>query len=358
MSSNITVLNPNRTEFDFSNVNIDTHYNIILHCVYDPFGDFENEFAFLHDPKYDKNTLILLWHPVEQGHFEPQWMAKLDAIVETAPYKLVYISGCSHNINIDKVFPHKFDIRFMPIFDVRSNDIWKFSGHSRDINIDKTHKFMFINSKDAPNRRFILSQLLKENLVNDGVVTYRCQEGYFQNGFDFEAPRGFSQEFLNQCFALFDECLPYLPIKMDDQSSANGLPRDLFLNSYLNVVGETHFVNVPYGFNRTFVTEKTFNAIANNQMFIIVGQAYSLDLLKSLGYKTFDGIIDESYDTILNNEERLKKVSTEIIRFISRPIEEIREDYIKVLEVIGHNRNLLFSNNSLQKRLQTFIDEL
>ena len=33
MSSNITVLNSKRTEFDFSNININTDYNIIIHCA-------------------------------------------------------------------------------------------------------------------------------------------------------------------------------------------------------------------------------------------------------------------------------------------------------------------------------------
>lgn len=358
MSSNITVLNSRRTEFDFSNVNVKTHYNIVLHCVYDPFGNFEQEFEFLHDPKYDKNTLIILWHPVEQGHFEPAWMAKLDAIVEAAPYRLVYLTGCSHHINIHETFPHKFDIRFLPIFDIRSNDIWQFTNGKQDITVDKSQKFMFINSKDAPSRRYILSELLTANLINDGVVTYRCQEGYFQHGFDFEAVRGFSQEFIDSCIVKFDNCLPYLPIKIDDENNANGLPRKLFLDSYVNIVGETHFVNVPHGFNRSFVTEKTFNAIANNQMFFIVGQAGSLDLLKSLGYKTFSEVIDESYDDMLYNEDRMRAVSAEIVRFVSRPIEQIRADYIKVLSVIEHNRNLLFANNSLEQRLQEFVDTL
>ena len=358
MSSNITVLNSHRTEFDFSNVNIDTHYNIILHCVYDPFGNFDNEFAFLLDPKYDENTLIILWHPVEQGHFDPEWMGKLDAIVEAAPYRLVYLTGCSHQLNIDSVVPHKFCIKFLPIFDIRSNDIWSFSGGKQDITVNKSIKYMFINAKDAPNRRYILSKLLDNNLVNDGAVSYRCQEGLFEHGFDFEAVRGFTQEFVDQCVIDFDRCLPSIPILLDEQSVANGLPRRLFLDSYINIVGETHFVNVPWGFNRSFVTEKTFNAIANNQMFIIVGQAGSLDLLKSLGYKTFDSIIDESYDTMIYNEDRLKAVSAEILRFINRPIEEIQLDYVKVLDIIEHNRNLLYSNHSLEKRLQEFVDSL
>lgn len=358
MSSNITVLNSRRTEFDFSNINIDTHYNIILHCVYDPFGDFENEFAFLKDPQYDANTLILLWHPVEQGHFEPDWMAKLDAIVETAPYRLVYITGCSHKLDIHRIVPHKFDIRFLPVFDIRSNDIWKLHGKSQDINIDKSSKFMFINSKDAPHRRYILGKLIENNLLNDGIVSYRCQEGYFNNGFDFEVVRGFTDEFLSDTFKLFDSCLPHIPIRIDNSTNSNGLSRKLFLDSYVNIVGETHFVNIPHGIISTFVTEKTFNAIANNQIFFVVGQVDSLDLLHSLGYKTFDSIIDESYDTIKNNQERLQAVSSEVIRFINRPIEEIRNDYIKIHDVIEHNRNLLFSNNSLEARLQGFINSL
>ena len=109
-------------------------------------------------------------------------------------------------------------------------------------------------------------------------------------------------------------------------------------------------------YNTSFVTEKTFNAIANNQMFIIVGQAGSLDLVRSLGYQTFSSIIDESYDTILDNEQRLAMVTKEILRFISRPIDKVREDYIKVKDIIEHNRDLLYKQ-TLDNRLQTLLDQ-
>ena len=147
-----------------------------------------------------------------------------------------------------------------------------------------------------------------------------------------------------------------MPIKIDEHTVAAKLPRTVYLNSYLNIVGETSFINVPYSYNMSFVTEKTFNAIANNQLFIIVGHAGSLQLLRDLGYKTFGSIIDESYDNITNNGQRLEAVTNEIIRFISRPVEEIKYDYSQVIDIIEHNRDLLYSQN-LQLRLQTLINE-
>jgi hypothetical protein len=231
--------------------------------------------------------------------------------------------------------------------------IWEYFGGQQLVNVFKNKKFMFINSKDTTHRRYILAHLLDK----DGVITYRCQEGLTNTALDFNTDRGFTEDFLTHAQTLFDICLPHLPIKFDDENNVSGLNRKLFLDSYLNIVAETQFVNIPNEFNRSFVTEKTFNAIANNQMFIVVGHANSLDLLHSLGYKTFDSVIDESYDKILNNEQRLKAATSEIIKFISKPVEEIYEDYRKVADIIEHNRNLLF-NSSLEQRLQHLVDSL
>ena len=355
MCASITVLNSDKTEFNFSKVTVDTHYNIILHCVYDPFGDFDREFAFLHDPKYDSNTLIILWHPVEQGDFQSEWMNKLDAIVEQAAYRLVYLTGCSHKLNVHEIIPHKFDLQFFPVFDLRSVDVWSYHGGAKPISTYKTKKFMFVNSKDTAHRRYVLGHLL--DVLDDGYVTYRCQEGLSNTALDFNTDRGFSEDFLTHAQSIFDSCLPNIPIKYDDLTVASGLSRNLFVDSYLNIVAETQFVNLPSEFNRSFVTEKTFNAIANNQLFIVVGHANSLDLLKSLGYRTFDKIIDESYDTISNNQDRLNAVIAEIKRFISRPIAEIRQDYLKVLDVLEHNRDLMFSQR-LDDRLQRLLCQI
>lgn len=357
MASSITVRG--KSEFDFTQLKINTHYNIIVHCVWDPFNHFDTEFEFLKDPSLDSNTLVILWHAVEQGFFHPEWMKKLDTIIEAAPFKLVYLTGCSHNINVSRVFPYKFDLRFFPVFDIRSAQIWNINTTPgpQPLQIDKANKFMYINAKHLDHRKYILGVLFDNNLINDGVVTYQCYGDSLSHGPQFEIPRGFTKAQLAEADRLYSLCDPHIPIKIDNSDFSGHFPRHYYMNSYVNIVGETGFINVPYGFNTNFVSEKTFNAIANNQMFIVNGQAGSLDLLKSLGYKTFDGIIDETYDTVVNNGARLEALTKEITRYLSKPLEAIREDYIKVQDIITHNRDLLFSQN-LEARLQALVNRL
>ena len=80
--------------------------------------------------------------------------------------------------------------------------------------------------------------------------------------------------------------------------------------SYFNLVIETHFdADQSKG---VFLTEKTFKPIKFGQPFIIIGTANSLKLLRSLGYRTFDSVIDNSYDSIENNTERWKAIRNTI----------------------------------------------
>ena len=355
MNSSVRVLNQRRSEFDFSNVLNNSNYNIIMHCVYDLNVHFDEELNFLKDSTLDSNTIVILWHAVEQGVWNNSWILKLNAILKDAPYRLVYVTGCSHQPNIDKFFNLNFEVKFSPIFDIRATDMFPFGPIV--VSTYKKKSYMFINAADAAHRRYIFGTLLQNNLIDDGNVSYQCCRGKITLNRDFEIQKGFTAEQIDVANFLFNLTDPVVPMLIDDSSVASRLPRRMFLDCYPGIIGETHFVNIPNSFNTSFVTEKTFNAIANNQMFIIVGHAGSLDLLKSLGYKTFDTIIDESYDTILNNGDRLEAVSKEIVRFLARSIDEIKEDYIKVTKIIKHNRDLLFVQN-LKDRMQLLIDQL
>jgi len=59
-----------------------------------------------------------------------------------------------------------------------------------------------------------------------------------------------------------------------------------------------------YGTHQTFISEKTLQCIAVGHPFLIIGEAGCYRYLHSMGFRSFDGIINESHDT-LSDAERL-----------------------------------------------------
>lgn len=101
--------------------------------------------------------------------------------------------------------------------------------------------------------------------------------------------------------------LAYTPYQADTLDNAERNNQSITVaehhtNSYCNIVFETHFDADQSG--GTFLTEKTFKPIKHGQMFFIAGPAGSLQTLRDLGYRVFDGILDNSYDLETDNTQR------------------------------------------------------
>lgn len=77
------------------------------------------------------------------------------------------------------------------------------------------------------------------------------------------------------------------------------VPWDIYNQSYYSVVAETSDHNI-----YTQFTEKTAKPIIGRRLFVAFCGYRFLYNLRRLGFKTFDGIIDESYDQIEVTEER------------------------------------------------------
>lgn len=79
-----------------------------------------------------------------------------------------------------------------------------------------------------------------------------------------------------------------------------------YTNSYCNIIFETLFD--ADGSGGAFLTEKTFKPIKHGQPFVVVGCAGTLQVLRDLGYRVFDGVIDNAYDLIADNTQRWSRV--------------------------------------------------
>ena len=58
--------------------------------------------------------------------------------------------------------------------------------------------------------------------------------------------------------------------------------------------------------------------------FLLYGNQYSLRYLKSLGYRTFDKWIDESYDDEPNRDLRCRMIVNELNKFKNKSIDELK----------------------------------
>ena len=102
----------------------------------------------------------------------------------------------------------------------------------------------------------------------------------------------------------------------------------------------------------SYITEKTFKPIKHGQMFFIAGAAGSLQVLRDLGYRVFDGILDNSYDLETSHTLRWQR----LVEAVNAAQPCLHELNIQAQSDIAHNQELFMA--SKRERLNTLIRRL
>ena len=121
--------------------------------------------------------------------------------------------------------------------------------------------------------------------------------------------------------------------------------------SLLYLVTETVYTG-----QRHHLTEKTFKPIALGMPFVIVGTRGSLEYLRSYGFRTFEGIWDESYDSA-EDSVRIERIASLLRSLDELPIKAKQDLFEQAQEVIDHNWNH-FYNGGFEKILWTELQEM
>lgn len=109
------------------------------------------------------------------------------------------------------------------------------------------------------------------------------------------------------------------------------LPWKIYNQSWFSIVAETDYT-------RNFFTEKTAKVLLGRKLFVYIGAAGALKDLKHLGFKTFDGIIDESYDSETDDQKRWNMAFKQIESVCAQQPEYM---YNSALPIIEHNQKLM-----------------
>lgn len=107
---------------------------------------------------------------------------------------------------------------------------------------------------------------------------------------------------------------------------------EIYQQVALDIVAETVF-NYPY----VYISEKTYRPMVNRRMFVIAGAPGTLATLRSYGFCTWSDIIDESYDTVQDPEQRLLAVVQSIRQFCSLPLHQVQQYMIDHQDQFEHN---------------------
>ena len=209
--------------------------------------------------------------------------------------------------------------------------------------------FTVLNRLHKSWRALAMADLKSLDLLDNSYWSY-CESGVFA---DAECPieidaiaglRTATEEFLQRAPYISDE------LDHDQRNDHSTLVPKYHVNSYCNIVIETHFDADQSG--GTFLTEKTFKPIKHGQMFFVAGPAGSLQVLRDLGYRVFDSVLDNSYDLETDHTQRWMAL-TRSIYFAQAELPALFEQARADIE---HNQQLFQTVKT--ERLNTLIKEI
>jgi hypothetical protein len=108
------------------------------------------------------------------------------------------------------------------------------------------------------------------------------------------------------------------------------VPTDI--DCFWHIVTETVFY-----YDKLHLTEKIFKPIVSKQPFMLLAAPGNLAYLKRYGFKTFDSVIDESYDSIQDNDARIEAVVRQLYWYCNLSDDE-KTNVMRAIEpVVSHN---------------------
>jgi len=200
-----------------------------------------------------------------------------------------------------------------------------------------TPKYMFdcLVGNARPNKNFVADFVTKNNLTDCVLFSCFSRDKKWIQGHEYDDVKTTNTTQVNVDYGsklttMMSLFIPYL----------------IYNDSWFSIVPETR----PHA---NFISEKTAKPLMSKRLFVVFSSTNHLAALHKLGFKTFDNVIDESYDTVQNNHQRWSMAAEQITYLLSQDPVEI---YEKVLPTLIHNQDLIFKTDWLKWFHQSIVD--
>lgn len=192
--------------------------------------------------------------------------------------------------------------------------------------VDNKNLYLSYNRQPRLNRIFIISELIKSNLFDRGLISLNkpwINQTHFLNNPEIE-------KFI----------INNTPFHIDSKHDLNfnlacNITLDDYRKTFVSLITETLVSE-----GTLFLSEKIWKPIIVGHPFLVYGNRHTLKYLKSLGYKTFDKWFDESYDEEPDEFKRAKLIVNEIEKYKNLSTEELIEIRKDMYQICLHNKML------------------
>jgi len=218
---------------------------------------------------------------------------------------------------------------------------------------------MYNRNGERMHRVWFVNQLYKRNLIDKGFISFFGNHHLdkFFSGSNFYPQLCFNNDDILDMKENYKKFNP-LVIDSDNPDKItffhNFLSRkDEYEKSYFTIVSETNAES-----EYCFITEKTIKPIMNLHPFVVLGNPKTLEVLKSMGFETFDKWWDESYD----DESDFKTRGIKLIKLVEDLCSKTHEEWKVMLEEMSelliNNKNTLHKLATSKHAQKEFFDKI
>jgi len=198
------------------------------------------------------------------------------------------------------------------------------------VNGQQKYFFDILLGTEKPHRDTIYNYVIKNNLTDKMLMTYFKRYNMNLRTSDQYLLDESNIEFIDDSEHRTSQQIKYHGVRM---VLSQVIPINIYNQTHYSIVADTTFTN-----NFNFYTEKIVKPILAGRLFVAVGSLNYLKNLKSLGFKTFDNVIDESYDSIIDPETRWIKAMEQVEYLCTQDPQEIKG---KIKDAVAHNQRLM-----------------
>ena len=167
-------------------------------------------------------------------------------------------------------------------------------------------------------RTFVYNKIIENNLENQTIISYNPTTKFAEDKFyahDYFIWEPGTEQLTDHKISYTSNQVSYLGIQC---MLSAVIPVQVYNQTAYSIITESYVKS-----QNSFFTEKIAKPLLARRLFVAFSNYHYLQDLKSLGFKTFSDIIDESYDNVYNSELRWEKAFDQVIWLCQQDQQEI-----------------------------------